>query len=761
MLQHVVKPRSLFSHSHTESHTNWFKPYPLPIAMEIGSHATRSKGLSATANPSTGSAKLPVALRKLNSVGEWNFKPSGCSLPNLEGPIADDTKPAAAAVVAHPCQDAVEEEGEEKYFRFLGETSGIRSLFAEGAICSHCKKGQLDVTFETKCIATTVHTRCNRCHAHSASTTATTGIPQDSQDRNTNYAANIQFVLAQILSGNGGTETSRIIGMLDLPNPSIGRTAFPAIEHELSRYIIPYTKELLRQNLVKEVELYSEKKNDFDYPAWKEQHEEKPDLVGVEDLPALTVGYDMGWQKRSSGHRYDSHSGHAIPIGVLTNKPVGLAILNKHCKVCRKSPEPGEHDCLANFEGASGAMEASALLKIAHELLDEEQVLFGTIVADDDSSIRAQMKWSNADWMLNNSSTEPPRVLTKGGKKKIRPDRGQLRREYPEPNWLNDPSHRGKTLGGDLRSIEKQPKAISKGINKVDCLKLHRNFGYMVKQLKNVPEDQWEGRAKAVLEHHFEHHKHCDSSWCHRKNMSAGELNKDRGKKGKYYRCKERDSREYELLKSIVDKYTSIERLREVAHGHSTQMNESMNNTIAWLAQKNKTLSGSVALSLRIHLAVGINLVGYEPYLAELLNRMGITLTKGTAKHLNRIWIQKEKRAKKQKELSHKRDCQAGKRKKLDMEIEVAEKKRRKGAWYRPGEGFDDCLPVLEQAKEQKKICRAGCGGTDHLTSQSKRCLFNLANKLSVAKKQKAEEDNEIAMLKARIDVLEKSKNTK
>jgi hypothetical protein len=64
-------------------------------------------------------------------------------------------------------------------------------------------------------------------------------------------------------------------------------------------------------------------------------------------------------------------------------------------------------------------------------------------------------------------------------------------------------------------------------------------------------------------------------------------------------------------------------------------------------------------------------------------------------------------------------------------------------------------------AKEQKKICCASCGGTDHLTSQSKRCLFNLTNKLNVAKKQKAEKDNEIVILKARIYVLEKSKNNK
>jgi hypothetical protein len=113
------------------------------------------------------------------------------------------------------------------------------------------------------------------------------------------------------------------------------------------------------------------------------------------------------------------------------------------------------------------------------------------------------MKWSNSDWMIN-ATTEPPRVVMKGGKTT---DRGQLRRKYPEPKWLNDPSHRAKTLGGDLRTIEKQPKAISKGLNKVDCLKLYRNFGYMVKQLKSVPEDQWVGRAKAVLEHHFENHE--------------------------------------------------------------------------------------------------------------------------------------------------------------------------------------------------------------------------------------------------------------
>jgi hypothetical protein len=124
-------------------------------------------------------------------------------------------------------------------------------------------------------------------------------------------------------------------------------------------------------------------------------------------------------------------------------------------------------------------MESSALVQTAHDMLIGDQVLLGTIVADDDSTIQAQMTWSNTDWMINNGTTEPPRVVTKGGKTSIRPDKGQLHREYPKPKWLNDPSHRGKTLGGDLRSIEKQPKAVSKGINKVDCIKLQCNFVYI------------------------------------------------------------------------------------------------------------------------------------------------------------------------------------------------------------------------------------------------------------------------------------------
>jgi hypothetical protein len=72
------------------------------------------------------------------------------------------------------------------------------------------------------------------------------------------------------------------------------------------------------------------------------------------------------------------------------------------------------------------------------------------------------------------------------------------------------------------------------------------------------------------------------------------------------------------------------------------------------------------------------NLIGYEPYIATLCDRMGIELTSGTATHLNKVWESKVNQAAKQKKPSHKREHQEGKRTKMEMEIQAAEKKRRK-----------------------------------------------------------------------------------
>ena len=50
----------------------------------------------------------------------------------------------------------------------------------------------------------------------------------------------------------------------------------------------------------------------------------------------LTVSYDMGWNKRSSGHIYNSLSGHAFIIGAHTRRIIDCVVFSKKCDICTK-----------------------------------------------------------------------------------------------------------------------------------------------------------------------------------------------------------------------------------------------------------------------------------------------------------------------------------------------------------------------------------------------------------------------------------------
>ena len=56
----------------------------------------------------------------------------------------------------------------------------------------------------------------------------------------------------------------------------------------------------------------------------------------------LTVTYDMGCQKRSSGRRYDSSSGHAFIIGGRSKGIIGMVLYYKACRKCDAAENIGE-----------------------------------------------------------------------------------------------------------------------------------------------------------------------------------------------------------------------------------------------------------------------------------------------------------------------------------------------------------------------------------------------------------------------------------
>ena len=88
--------------------------------------------------------------------------------------------------------------------------------------CPHCR-ARLIVSFPTVCIASGCQIKCREAHCNFVATCS----PEITEfetggsrkiGRNTDYAANILYVVAFIASGDGGTEAARILGLLGLSN---------------------------------------------------------------------------------------------------------------------------------------------------------------------------------------------------------------------------------------------------------------------------------------------------------------------------------------------------------------------------------------------------------------------------------------------------------------------------------------------------------------------------------------------------------------
>jgi len=67
-------------------------------------------------------------------------------------------------------------------------------------------------------------------------------------------------------------------------------------------------------------------------------------------------------------------------------------------------------------------------------------------MTNDDSSIKAKLKWSNVDHMIKHGLTRVPRIIKKNGNEVPRPDKGELPADMQQPDFLADPGHRKKSL---------------------------------------------------------------------------------------------------------------------------------------------------------------------------------------------------------------------------------------------------------------------------------------------------------------------------
>jgi hypothetical protein len=491
----------------------------------------------------------------------------------------------------------------------------------------------------------------------------------------------------------------------------------------------------------------SEFLDEHDFNLWTSSLTDKTIKLSLAKMPKIHGSYDMAWQQKGSGHQYNSLSGHGSLVGRRTRKVVGLLVKLKICNACtlwaKKNPNTPmiQHNCYKNHHGSSGCMESAAILEIIVQSFEEFQVVVELLCCDDDSSIRADCQWSNKDYMANNNTDVLPMVKKKVGKNKgefhPRPDKGKLPAHVPEPRFVADPNHRRKGLTGDLIKLDMSKVNEKFTMTRMDSTRLGKNFGYMVRTLKDRPQCEFITAAEAVLEHHFDVHDNCHSNWCPRK----GETEEERKASTKYYRNKEKDAKLYAVIKEKMSRFISIEKLQEMAHDMDTNMNEGFNNICTWFLPKNKVFAGCGSLNNRISFAVGINSIGVLPFYTRLFRKMGINMTENVKHYLQVKETSRMRKIEGGKTQLAKKNRNKAKYEKLKDATRLAKKEflKREGA-YRRGMNMDDPFSEMLNGQElvdderkpaAKKRKMSGfceyCGRSDHLTKRSSSCMAKTA----------------------------------
>jgi hypothetical protein len=244
--------------------------------------------------------------------------------------------------------------------------------------------------------------------------------------------------------------------------------------------------------------------------------------------------------------------------------------------------------------------------------------------------------------------------------------------------------------------------------------------------------------GKAVLEHHFDEHKYC-GNWCPRKRQTNEQL----ASSDRYYRCKTKDAKLYATLHNLISRFVTLERLREVGHSMDTQVNESLNNTIAWLAPKNKCYGGSQSLNNRISIAVGISTLGYNKFFVRMFHALGITMTPNIQHFLDVKEKKRSRRIAKAKTREAKKDRNKSRYDKLRKEERLKRMaKKRKDGTYRTGMNMDDDddgggkQPATKKRNSQADVVCKHCGKKGHSRTSSKQCL---KYKAPTARKEQAQ----------------------
>ena len=312
-----------------------------------------------------------------------------------------------------------------------------------------------------------------------------------------NYDTNILVSVAAYLNGDGESGVSRFVHALGIP---LSHKMFPTVSKAfLCPKIIEITRKIVFDSLIEEIRqtLLEDSPKVYEkewvkYKKWLTSGE----AVGVQPTfpkVGIVVSTDMGWQKRSSGNRYDSPSGHILFIGARTKSVVNFKVFSTNCATCDKK-RPTEntiphHICPKNFVDSPKAMEATGAKEMTIDVYDKMNgyIWCKNIIADDDSTMKSYCSHSQG-----------------------------LPQHVPEPIFLADPSHRCKVVARPIFKLANAPMKVSL-VTKSDALRIKLYYSYFIRSnriRKGVDVNWMVKHVWCVIEHMFDKHHLCTSSFC-------------------------------------------------------------------------------------------------------------------------------------------------------------------------------------------------------------------------------------------------------
>ena len=581
---------------------------------------------------------------------------------------------------------------------------------------------------------------------------------------------NILMALAMYLSGDGATEMSRLASVLGCKNHScIINNCDKVTKDYLHQKIIELTDKVIPNDLLIE----AKESIKIQYPdCWEElwphfhasltSNDPKDETIN-EKIIELVAGIDMGWQKRSSGKRYDSPSGHMFLVGGYTGKIIRYHACFKFCAKCmmaqKRGIEPALHNCVQNYTGSSKGMEAHSALELVKEVWYNSNGLLrmGMLIADDDSTMK--------------------RYCSHGKK-------GHLPKEIPPPIFKADPAHRVKNMTKDVFKLAHGPKYKSP-INPSEAKRIKFYTSYFVREYR-----LWEGmtgemmaeQVPCVIDHLFDDHSRCIEKFCWRyddwykreilKSLGSillpepskfeplipcypevitvlkmdvdkqgpntvdcnlekedfsdtdsivneeseessderdgsktldsifGDIKKQRKRKKGYFLDKWKDAVKYKQMKECLAKHCTPEKMEDLIHSYDTQKNESLNMSMMQIVNKHRNLSRTNELLTRIAFLVGCNNIGKYEYIKRLLPRLNISVED------NRHFLEAMDMIDKKRERKRKRESQKEtklSRSKDDMAKRV-EENRKAQKDYQKGMYYGDAKPNVKPTKEDKDV---------------------------------------------------------